>query len=84
MDRCETMLAIIFIENHDCKRCFGTHLALRNGAQKLCKKGTSGFRRGTSAPSQRGVLGFAGGTFAQFAKRWGAMASVAPAAPTSL
>ena len=32
------MLAIIFIESHDGKHCFGPDLALRIGAQKLCKR----------------------------------------------
>ena len=32
------MLASIFIESNDCKHCFRIHLALRNGAQKLCER----------------------------------------------
>ena len=45
---------------------------LRNGAQKLCEKGTFGFRRYTFVSSGRGALGFESGNFAQFAKKWGA------------
>ena len=58
------MVAIISIESQDYKHCSGPHLAFRSEAQKVCKKGTAGFRRGPFVPLGQDTLGFERETFA--------------------
>ena len=64
------MLAIIFIESHDCKNCVGTHLALRNGTQNYAK-GALLDLEGALCVFRKGRCGFLKGHFCTVCQKGG-------------